>query len=347
MPLGKKAFRGIQISNPEDTPGTAEAAVEILYGTVTQTYTDKVFHMPEQDRSTLAKNVETPFQVSDEIELEMEGEIYDRLAVYMFNNAVRGNVTPTQPDAINEPLHYLWTLEPSLTGTCNTPDETDGIDTFTLEFGDNVQFYETEYLFTTQIEITGEPNEPCTFTWTMNGRQVTESTKTAALTELAAAYFPFNLAKFYIDTSYANMGTTQVTGMLRAFTWTLETMFTARFAADGNFHFTGLNEDKKTVQLELTYYRDDTNSEAEKDKFEAQTTSFLRIELNGETEMDVGESNPPYIRFDTAAKYTEWPTTEDEDGMAVVTVNAEGFLDSTSSKMFSVLIGTTMDAYPV
>lgn len=344
MAYAQKAFQKIQISNAEGTPGTAEAATEVLLGVVTVKAHDKMFHTPEQDRGVLALRYETPFQVADEIELEMEGELYDRAAVFMMANSIRGNVTSSQPDAINEPLHYKHLFEPGLT-TGNTPDITNGIDTFTLEYGDNVQAYETEYLYTKSWEITGEPNEPVMFTWTMGGRQVTEASFTGALAAPSAAYFPFNLSKFYIDTSYAGIGGTQKTGMLRAFTVTFEPNFSELRAADGAFYFTGLNESPKTMQFELTYWRDGTNSEAEFDKFLAQTTSYIRIELLSHTEMDSAQSNPEYITIDAAIKYTEWPEHEDEDGTLTVTVTAEAFYDVTASKMFGVSVGTTMQAF--
>lgn len=346
MAIAQKAFRSIQISSPEVTNGTAAAATEVIIGTITAPYTDKEFHTPENDRGSLSKNVETPFQVSDKVEdIELEGNVYDRLMVFLVNMAIAGNITPTQPDNVNEPLHYLWTVEPSLSGTGNTPDETNGIETMTLEYGDNVQSYETEFTYVISLEITGEPNEPCTYSATLGGRQVTESTKTPALSDPVTVYFPFNLAKIYIDTSYAALGTTQKTDLLKGFTWTLETMFTGRYTADGNFYFTALNEEKKAVQLELTYLRSNGQSETEKDLFESQGTSFIRIELNGETEMDSGQANPPYIRLDGAYKYTEWAAPDDEDGVSVITVTAESFLDSTSSKAFGVLIGTKMAAF--
>jgi hypothetical protein len=346
MAFGQKAFQYIQISNPEDTVGTAEAATEILFGETDGAYTDKIHHTPEQDRGLLAMIVETPFQVSDKIEFDVTGDLYDRMAIFMFNNGVRGNITPTQPDNINEPNHYLWTIEPGLT-TSNTPDITNGIDTFTMEYGDNIQNYEVEYLFTTAIELTatvGE-DEVVEFTWSVGGRQVTESTKTAALVAPSAAYFPANLTKFYIDTSYATLGTTQKTGMLRAFTWTFETGFSARYAADGNFYFSALNEERKKVELEMTYYRDGTNTEAAKDLFESQGTTYIRIELISNTEMDAAQANPEYIRLDGAYIYTEWNAVEEESGTVIETVKAESIYDTTAAKMMSVLIGTTMSAY--
>lgn len=346
MAYGQKAFRKVQISNVEGTVGSAEAATEILFQNgLSISYTDKLFHMFDQDRGLLAANVETPLQVSDQIEFEMEGELYDRLANFIFSNSIRGNITPSQPDSMNEPNHYLWVYEPSLTAP-NTPDQTNGIDTFTLEYGDNVQAYETEYLHTIQWEISGAPNEPVMISWSMAGRQVTETTFTGALTAPSAAYFPFNLAKFYIETdAYASIGSTQVTGLLKGFTITFETMFTRRWTADGNYYFTALNEDKKKMQWELIYQRDGTNSEAQKDLFESQGTAYMRLELLSDTEMDSGQSNPEYIYIDGAVKYTEWGDADDEEGMATVTVTGETFYDVTAAKQFTVSVGTTMSAF--
>lgn len=344
MAYGLKAFRKIQYG-VESTHGTAVAATEIVFGTLTVKPSDQVWHKPEQDRGVLAMNVETPFEVSKEIELDFEGELNDRLMVFLANIGIRGNITPTQPDDSNEPNHYLWTVEPALT-TPNTPDQTNGIETVTLEYGDNVQGYEVEYLFLTSLEISGTVNEAIMVTATFMGRQVGEVTFTGALTDPSVAYFAFNNSQFYIDTSYAGIGGTAKTGMLRAFTWTYESKFMPLFAADGNLYFSQIKEDKKTVELELTYWRDDTNAEAEFDKYEAQTTTYIRIALQSDTEMDSGQDNPEYVYLDGAFKYTEFPEIDDEDGTSVITVNAEAFYDATASKMFGVLIGTTMDALP-
>lgn len=346
MAYGHRAFRNIQISNPEDTVGTAEAAVEMLLGTLMPKASDEVWHIPEHDRGVLAQHWEQPFQVGKEIELEFEGELYDRLAVHIFSNAIRGNVTPTQPDDIDQPNTYEWLFEPAMDAP-NTPDQTNGIDTFTIEYGDNVQAYEVEHLFTVSVEISGAPDEPVTVTWTIRGRQVTETSFTSGPdTTPVAAFFPFNLSKFYIESdAYNNIGTTQKTGMLRAFTWTFETAFSARVAADGTLYFGSLNEDKKAVNLELTYYRDDTNSAAEFDAWQAQDMRYMRIELLGDTEMDSGQSNPEYIYLDGAFRYTEWPELDDEDGTSVVTVTARSFYDSSKQNMMGVTVGTTMDAF--
>jgi hypothetical protein len=343
MAYGLVPFRKLQLG-VEATPGTAVAATEVLYGKLTPKQADELWHKPDQDRGLLAMYVETPFQVGNEIELDFEGEANDRLLVHILSNAIRGNITPTQPDDSNEPNHYRWEFQPSMTAP-NTPDQTNGIDTFTLEYGDNVQAYEVKHVYTVSVEITGEPNEPVMISWTIRGQDITETTFTAALSGPSVQYFPFNNANFYIDTSYAGIGGTAVTGLLRAFTWTYETQFTGRIAADGSMFFGSLSEDKKTVNLELTYYRDSTNSAAEFDKYQAQTMFYPRIELLADTEMDSGQDNPPYLWLDGAFRYTEWPEMGDEDGTSVVTVVAEAHYDATEANMMTATVGTTMDAY--
>lgn len=346
MAVSTRPLRKYQISNAENTVGTAEAATEVLlFETLAPVLHDKVLHFPKHDRGLLADLYEAPIQVSQEVELEAEGDLYDRLMVFMAANSVRGNVTATQPDAVNQPNHYLHTFEPGLT-TQNTPDITAGIDTFTFEYGDNVQGYETEFMFTKELEISGEANEQVTFKWTFGGRQVTESTMTAALTAPTThQFFAMNKAKWYVDTSYAGIGGTQKTGVLKAFTWKFETGFTPRFTADGNYYFVGLNEDRKKVELELTLWRDSTIVEAELDKFQAGTTTYQRVALFGNTEMDAGQADVPYIYLDGAFKYVEFPPLDDEDGTSVITVKLESTYDVTAAKMFGVKIGTRMSAY--
>lgn len=350
MAYSQEAFRRVYISNPEGTPGTAEAATEILFGKLKIPLQSEIHHTPEQDRNSLAEIVELPFLVAKDVEFEFEADLYDRLMLFLAASSIRGNVTGVSAGGM-KPLEIIHTYEPGLT-TSNTPDIANGIDTFTIEFGDNVQAYEAEFCFSMKVvieaELGADEDAVVTCTWSIGGRQVSTTTFTGALTEPSAAYFPANLVKLFIDTSYAGMGGTEKTGVLRAFKWTFEPMFTKRFAAGGGYVFSALNEAKKAPELELTFYRDSTIVEAELVKYKAtpKTKTFIRIALtSGSPEMDSGQSNPPYIWLDGAYVYTEFPELEEEDSTGVVTVTARGVKDATSGKMMSVIIGTLMAAF--
>lgn len=344
MTYAHRAFRKIQLG-VESTHGTAVDATEILVGRMEgQPTHDAVWHIPQNDRGVLAANYEVPVEVGNDVELQFQADAYDRGLLLAFLNSIRSNITPTQPDVGNEPNHFLWTIEPSLT-SANTPDETNGISTYTIEFGDNEQAYKSEFCFTEKLEISGTPDSICEMSWDMKARQVTDTTFTGSLTAPLIKSFAFNNAKFYIDTSYAGLGGTQKIGLLRGFTWTYETMFKGFITADGVLYFNSLTQDKMKVTLELQYRRG-TDSEAERTKFRNQTMFYPRIELLSNGEMDSGQSNPEYVRLDGAFRYTEWDTPDDEDGALVTTVTAESFYDDTSAKMFSCLVGTTMSALP-
>jgi len=343
MTTGYKAFRRIQVG-PESTPGTAVAAAEILYGVLSTFESGEVLHQPEEDRNSLARHMADDLFVGKQAKLVWTGDVNFRHLAWILPMAIRGNITPTQPDASNEPNAYLWTHTPALT-TPNTPDQANGIDTFTFEYGDNLQAYEAEYCFATKLQISGAPNETCKFTVEMVGRQRSDTTFTSSLVAQTVQRAPFNLAKFCINTSGATIGNTQKTGLLKAFTWTLDTKFAPVYTADGNLYFASVSEDRKSPELSLTYVRG-TDSDAERTKYENRTTSFLRIALYGGTELDSGQSNVPYLYLDQAVRYRTWPTFGDDEGLATVQVTADAVYDSTWAKMFEAALFTNLSALP-
>ena len=329
----------------ETVPGTAVAATEIFLAQLTSMYASQVFHYPENDRNSLARYQGDEFIVGHEAEISIEGNLNHRHAAWLFSNAIRGNITPTQPDATNEPLAYLWTFQGGLS-TANTPDIDNGIDTLTIEFGDNIDDYEAEYCFTKTLVIKGEPNEPVTFEWTITAAQVTSGiTPTAALSVVATQKFPSNTCSFYIDTSYAGIGGSVKSDLLKSWTWTLETMFTPRVTASGSLVYTAVNEDMKHVELELEYKRGNL-SEVEKALHEAGSTTYLRIKILGGTEIDSGQSNPPYIYLDGAFHYTDWPEADDADGTRTETVTAKSVYDATGTRDYEVAVFTDLATYP-
>lgn len=344
MAYGTKALRRVQISNAEGTAGTAEAATEILLFENFEIYETSVeFYMPLADRNSLAKNIETPFAVKYLSEMEGDGSLYDRIANFLFSMSIRGNITPAAVGG-GETLAYTWTYEPGLT-TQNTPDIANGIDTFTIEDGDNLQGYEQEFCYVTELEISGAVNEDVKFKASMNGRQVTNTTFTAALTDPAAKYFAANQAKLFIDEAWDELGDTQAVGVLTGFSWKFVPGFSPRYTADGNLYYTALNEDAKEVELELTFWRDGTILPAELVKFKAQTLEFIRIALFSQGEIDSGQNNPAYVYLDGAYRISKWNALEDEEGSSTITLVYKSYKDPTSGKMMSCVVKTAMAAF--
>jgi len=342
--MGLSAFRKIQISNVEDTVGTAEAAVEILKGTMGTFEDEYELHRPEEDRNSLAEYFEDDEFVSEKMAATWTGDLNFRHILWALLMSVCGNVTPTQPDSTNEPNAYLWTFTPALTAA-NTPDQTDGIETFTIEYGDDTQAWEMAYCFGVTLEISGAPNEVCTFSLDIVGDKKTECSFTPALSMQSVQLAPFNLAKFYIDDSGGTMGDTQKTGLLRGFTWTLNTQFAAFYTADGDLSYGAVTEGRKAVELSLVY-RYNSDADTEEGYYQSRATRLMRIELNGQTELDTGESNPPYLQLDQAVRYENWPTWGEDEGASTFEVPAYSVYNSTYAKLFEVALLTALDALP-
>ena len=344
MTIGLKAFRKIQAGSEGATPGVAVDATEILYGVLSTFESGEVLHQPEEDRNSLARHMADCEFVGKEAKITWTGDLNHRHANWLLSMAIRGNVTQTQPDPTNEPNSYLWTYAPSLTGA-NTPDQTNGIETYTFEYGDNLQAYEVEYCFATKLEFSGAPNEPVKYSCDISGRQRSDEDFTGSLTAQSVQLFPFNLTTFAVNTSGATIGDTAKTGLLRAFTWSLDTMFRAFYTADGALYFASVAEDRKSPELTLTYVRN-SDADTERTAYEDRTTKFLRIKMFGQTEMDASQSNPPYLILDQAVRYREWPTFGDQDGLATVQVKADCVYDSDWAKMFECALLTDLSAWP-
>lgn len=336
----------IQIGN-ESTPGTAVPAVDILLATMEAQFSSEVYFIPEDDRNLLAIDKGNRFQVQELAELKITGSVNQRLAPYLFGSTIRGNITPTNPDVTNEPKAFLWTYQGNLTAG-NTPDIADGIDTYTIEYGDNLEELEAEYCFTKTLVLSGESGDaPVKFDWTLTAAKITDgNTNTAALTVQSVQYFPANMVSFYIDTSYAAIGSAAKADLLKAWTWTLETQFTPRFTASGTLTYEGVSEAAKQVVLELVYLRG-TTSETERALAVTGDTTYLRIKLLGVTAIDDAQSNPPYIYLDGAFQYDlPWPAPGDEDGVRTDTVTAKSVYDATGTRDFEVAVFTDLEEWP-
>jgi len=342
--MGLKAFRKIQVSNAENTPGTAEAATEIAYGTMSTWEDEYELHRPEEDRNSLALFFEDDEFVSEKAVATWTGDLNFRHILWALLMGIRGNISATQPDETNEPNAYLWTIEPALT-TANTPDIANGIDTFTFEYGDDTQAWEMAYCFATRLQISGAPNEVCTFSCDIVGDKKTDTSFTADLTAQSVQRAPFNLAKFYLDAAGGTMGSNQVTGLLRAFTWTLDTKLAAFYTADGDLSYSALTESRKNVQLDLTY-RFNSDAETERDHYTNRNTRLMRIVLYGQTELDDSQSNPPYLQLSQAIRYENWPTWGDDEGASTFQVSAYSVYNSDYGKLFEVALLNTLSALP-
>lgn len=324
---GLKAFRYIELSNVEDTPGSTEAGVELAQGgMITLPLGDYLTRttFEDEERGYLVSHMSDPAITQQEANLTWEGALNDRQIQWPFAMCV---CKPSIAD-------FVWTYEPDWNTPGNDPSQTDGIETFTINYGDNIQAYETSYCFGRRLSISHTPGDLVRFSCDITGRTVT----TAAFDSPAAQtvlYCP--RSKFYMsDSGMGNIPGSTVY-YVKGWAWTLDTAFSPHYTSSGQTYFYDVTEDKKKVELELTLARC-TAVDALWDDFVAGTQHSIRIEA-------ITTSGTTCFRIDGEYQFMSWDTGE-EAGVSTHTVRCESVWDSTTSGSWKIIATSSMADWP-
>ena len=245
------------------------------------------------------------------------------------------SITPTQPNSATDPNEYLWTFEPSWTAA-NSPK------TFTIEWGDDVQAWETEYCFATGLTISGNANEAWQVSAPLMGRQNSTTTFTGALTDRSLERAIFNKGTIYIDDAGGTIGTTQFACDMVNFTWTLPTHYSSFYGAGGQLYFCGLAEAKVQPTLSMTVVMDSGQATLMTTDYTAETVQLVRVQTTGAT-MD---NNAKYIYIDGAYRIVNISEIGNQGGLSIVTMTYSGEYDSTWAKMFQLSVLNGVSAIP-
>ena len=328
------AFYKIQ-AGKESSHGTACAATaKWMCYTLHPTVGDLSWVQPEEERGSLAAFFRA-YAPQRQAELgDLEGDATFEDILYPLLMAVKGGVTPTQPDGTTNT--YLWTFSPDLTSG-NDPD------TFTVEWGDDVQAWESEYVFATSLTISGALGEAWKVAASLVGRQHTATTFTAGLSDRTVESCLMNLTKLYIDDSGGSIGSTQITGAFVDFEWRLPVHFVPFFTADGNKYFTTHSEKKMAPELDLTLVLDNTTKTLLTTKYTAGTGQLVRIAGIGST---IEGGYTKYIHIDGAYHINGIDELGESEGKTVVAMHLLGIYDSDWGKLFEIAVQNSVSTLP-
>ena len=231
---------------------------------------------------------------------------------------------------------YIWTYNLPTTAQL-TPK------TYTFEGGDDEQASVLAGCFVESFTISGRAKEPLKFTANIFGRQVDDTTFTAALTIPTVEEALFQKCKFYLDDAGDGFGATQVENYLLGFTLNINTGFKARATADGNLYYSYLKQTKPEFSLSLMVEHD-SSADAEITKARAQTARLARILCQGSALTSAGTSYTyKTIIIDLAGKYAAIPPIENDDGSSVMNFTLNGRYNSTISTMGKIIVVNETD----
>ncbi len=303
---GIKALRYIQLG-VETTPGTAVAATTLWRGTGTiddqrevKFSEEDVGYVSGLDRTYVPKVLAA--LSLDDVEATFEQLPY--ILAAGVKNVVSGAVDGTGSDKV-----YAY---PFPTTAVNS------IRTYTLEGGDDQQEEEMEYSFVEAFKLSGKPGEAVMMQADWLGRQVTASTKTAALALPTVEEILFSKGKLYIDAVGGMIGTTQKSNTFLGMDLSVKTGWIPVFTADGNLYFSFHKCTMPEVTLDITFEHDGTAT-AEKANWRNQTARQIRLDFDGSAVATPGtDFSTKKLRIDLAGKWEKFEKLDENDGNDIV-----------------------------
>jgi len=324
MATGLKALRKSQIGE-ETTKGTAVAATAALLGEVTMKDAPTI-HRPVEERGQLAEHSRS-VKVGNLAELSFAGDATFEQILYLLHMGVLGNVTASGAGAAKE-----WVFTPSMAAA--------GVfDSFTIEFGDDVEQWEAEHCMASAIELSGVMNEPVKMSGTIFGRKLTACDFTAALTPPTVESIITQKARLYIDDETGKPGGTIKSDTLISFGYSINTGLSPKRFSDGSLDFSGYAENFKGVDLKMTFAFN-AGAETERLKFDGETQRLIRLELIG-SEAQADEDSTADVG---AGDWTDSETNLLVDDSSKVTVDRVIKVDSERILVTALPDGTHITA---
>jgi hypothetical protein len=340
--MGERYFSKVQYGK-ETVRGTAVAATKYLMGV--QVAALSVDRKPRAIAENIGIRAEAMRMVVDQYQVKEALNIQDgyfQALPLLFGCGLKGGVvaaetTPAQAD-------YLWNFTPSLAfNVFNAPDS------FTLEKGDDLQAYEAEYCMLERIKISGSVAQgaegaPVAIECDLFGRQWTSTTFTGALSLPSVTQMNAKLARLYLDTSWAGLGSTELTNSLRAFEIDILTGVHPTFSGSGSKYFNKYEEGVISAMLTLTLEgKSAANTLYNAFKTDPQVLQVAQIQINGP---QIGTGATHNLSIGIGGVWDEIiPLGGEDRGNNLHTAVLHGLYDPTGAKMLDVKVTTNSNAY--
>lgn len=332
--MAENAFTKVQYGL-ESTHGNAVAATARWPGVV-KVPSDRKPVYPKETLGIRARAHRSAIYQThvDGLMLSMEDAVFQKLP-FLFSIGLRGEVSAAEQTT--DQGDYLWDFTPSLT-------ETNVLNSATLEYGDDTQAYEIEYLMAKRLSISGAMGQNAAVKVEVEcfGRQIKPTTFTSSLGLSDGTPMVANMAKFYVDGTWANLGNTEKPGLLREYSIEILTGLHAKFSGAGTKYFYNHGESYPDLMATFTF---EGNSDADAlfDAYQAQTPSALRLQLLGP---QIGSGDSHCLQLNMYGSFEEIiPLGSEQDGNNLHTAVFHAYSDDQSTPhSFAALVTTDSDA---
>lgn len=324
-PLLRKSQFGV-----ESSAGTGVTATRQLVGTLILE-DDRTRERRDERRASMGGS-NTYNDLSYAAIGRYSGECTVAEAPYHFASAMRGDVTPTQPDGTGVP--YLWTYTQPLSSIV-------ALQPLTGYAGDNTQALKSPGMFTKKITIRGSAKKPWTIETELLGRKLATGSF-ASLTQPTTESMLNLLTKLYFDSTFAGIGGTQVaTGTAYDFVWVWDSGIEGDFAMDGALDMSDILRGEPTCTLDITG-KWASRMVTEFGNWDTNTRRFIRLEHSGS---NIETTYYNRARLDGAYTPTAFkPLDEERNGLVLAKATFTAAEDGTSGKKVEATFQNSLSA---
>lgn len=337
--MGSSVFDFVQYGGEgTNSKGTAVSATKFWSGQMPKIGTDsKVTRPKEMTATRVTTRRSVVFQKQYRNSLAAKEGTFQQL-LFPFSCGLKGSVTASEQTSGQS--DYLWTFTPSMTAA-NNPESA------TIEMGDDAQEWEVTYCMFDKIGLSGSIDQDggdaaVSIDASFFGRQLTASTKTAAIALPSGEFMNAKLARLYLDTAWAGVGVTELSNLLRSFQVEILTGLHPDSTGSANKYFNAHKEGEISAMMSFTI---EGGSTANTILGYQQTPTFMvaRLEIigsqigsgvNHKLTIDIGGTIDPVSPIDSDDR---------ADNLATFTINTD--YDTTGSKALQVALITNTNAW--
>ena len=321
---GKRALRKIQFGK-ESTPGVAVPATARIVGTLGMKQENQYYRPADLETARLSE-FERSVVTGKQATLPFEADANFEQLPYLLGMAVKGSVTASGSGG-----QHVRDYTPNLTSSAN-------LDTYTVEYGDDVAAYRSTYCVATDLEISGQIDEVLMVKATLIGQSVEPSPFTPGLNPPPALNSAImDMGKLYLDSSYANLGSTRQEATLVDFSYKVSQGITPMKYGDGSLSFSQIAEKKRHIDLDLTVAYN-ANAVSLYPVYNAQTSIFIRLDFDG----PAGAK----LTLDGCYVIDDYGTLEERDGQDIVKLTLVSIYDQTGNFEWGVKLVNSLPALP-
>ena len=323
------AFRRIQVGlETAASNGTKVDADTVLNGAMTMT-PEVLWHRPVDENNSLAE-FRRSVAVAHNAAGRFQGDAsYEQLLQFL-SMTLKGAISPTTPSTATNGRD--WTFIPGQTAT-------NAQDSFTFEYGDDTQAWTWTYVVATGMELGLALGGVVSLTADLIGRFPQKEAFTGSLAEPTTYNEVIgDGAKFFVDTTWANLGTTEFDSILAGGTIRLNSgLVPVRYAdgldANGQATFSTVIENRKSHTLDLAIILSSDSITQVYDAYVAGTDRAIRIVFDkADDSIEAGFNHE--LEIDMFGRFTSAPELSGErDGEDMVRVTFTSHEDASSNEL--------------